>query len=215
MNKISCDMCLDLMPLVRDDVAGEDSRTAVEAHIAECESCRAVFEQGNPECDSEKALLKTIKNARRAIQTVMIGIVLLGIVLCELVMQGSSAFFLLLCWLVFVLGRFALRRDKGWLLRIVSLCLAVALTLGIGWVGNEVFGNPITKERATAHISGYLEGAYADSDYYIERIRYDWSGSYHGCIHSESDPELEFYIAYRDGEILYDTYREHVLDIWE
>ena len=29
MNKISCDMCIDLMPLVQDGVASEDSRNAV------------------------------------------------------------------------------------------------------------------------------------------------------------------------------------------
>ena len=33
MNKITCDMCIDLMPLVQDGVASEDSRNAVLQHL--------------------------------------------------------------------------------------------------------------------------------------------------------------------------------------
>ena len=35
--KITCDMCLDLMPLVLDGLASEDSEKAVREHIAGCE----------------------------------------------------------------------------------------------------------------------------------------------------------------------------------
>lgn len=216
MSKISCDICLDLMPLVRDGVAGADSRAAVEAHISNCEDCRAVFEQGSPECDSEQALRKTIKNIQRVCKAVLIGAALLGIVLCEMVMQGSSMIFVLLCWLVSVLMRFAVRRDKGWLRRIVSLCLAVALILGIGWVGNEVFGNPVTKARATAHMAGYLEGAYAESDYYIADVDYVMSSAiYEGEIRSATDETIVFYVNWRRGEVLYDTFMSDVLGIRE
>lgn len=216
MNKISCDMCLDLMPLVRDSVAGADSRAAVEAHIAVCESCRAVFEQGTPENDSEKALLKTIKNVKRICIAVLTCIVLLGILLCELVMQGSSMLFVLVCWLIAMLARFALQRGKSWIRRAISLCLAVALILGIGWAGNEVFGNPITKARAAAHIAGYLEGAYAESDYYIADVDYIMSSAiYEGEIRSETDETIVFYVNWRRGEVLYDTFKTDVLGIWE
>lgn len=44
MNKISCDMCIDLMPLVQDGVASEDSRIAVLQHLEECPDCRALYE---------------------------------------------------------------------------------------------------------------------------------------------------------------------------
>lgn len=43
MYKISCDICKDLMPLVKDGIAGEDSRLAVEEHMKECESCRIMY----------------------------------------------------------------------------------------------------------------------------------------------------------------------------
>ena len=32
MNEISCDVCMDLIPLVQDGIASEDSREAVEQH---------------------------------------------------------------------------------------------------------------------------------------------------------------------------------------
>ena len=43
MNKISCDLCMDLIPLVKDGVASEDSKAAVARHIASCEACAALY----------------------------------------------------------------------------------------------------------------------------------------------------------------------------
>lgn len=43
MTKIPCDIIRDLMPLVLDGVASEDSRAAVQQHIAECSPCAAAF----------------------------------------------------------------------------------------------------------------------------------------------------------------------------
>lgn len=41
MNKISCDVCLDLIPLVQDNVASDDSKELVSQHITECEICKS------------------------------------------------------------------------------------------------------------------------------------------------------------------------------
>ena len=43
MNKISCDMCIDLMPLVQDGVASEDSRSYIEEHTAQCPACKKLY----------------------------------------------------------------------------------------------------------------------------------------------------------------------------
>lgn len=59
MNEISCDLCMDLLPLVKDGVASEDSVKAVEAHMASCESCRALFNgEIPPQIDTTKSLEK-------------------------------------------------------------------------------------------------------------------------------------------------------------
>ena len=54
MNDITCDVCRDLMPLVKDGIASADSRAAVERHLESCPSCRARFEKPLP-AGGEKA----------------------------------------------------------------------------------------------------------------------------------------------------------------
>lgn len=41
---ISCDVILDLIPLVKDGVASNDSTILVNEHINSCENCKAEFE---------------------------------------------------------------------------------------------------------------------------------------------------------------------------
>ncbi len=45
---ISCDVVSDLIPLVKDGVASEDSTAIVNAHIQNCESCREAFKTFMP-----------------------------------------------------------------------------------------------------------------------------------------------------------------------
>ena len=59
MNEITCDLCMDLMPLVKDGVASEDSVSAVRNHLASCESCRALFDGDvPPSVDTAKSFEK-------------------------------------------------------------------------------------------------------------------------------------------------------------
>lgn len=43
MNKINCEICMDLIPLVKDGIASEESYKAVEEHVKECETCRQLY----------------------------------------------------------------------------------------------------------------------------------------------------------------------------
>jgi len=219
MVEIGCEMCMDLMPLVCDGVASEDTEKAFMDHIRSCDACRALYEEESvPKMSRDKALLKAIKRVQTVSKAVLIAAVLLGIFLCEMVMQGSSMFFVLVVLGICGLLRIAFHKgdEKNHRIkRYAALVMAVVMIVGVFWSGNELFGNPITKNKAESHIQGYLEGAFPDTDYYIEKVLYNWSGSYEGAIRSASDPELEFYVSYRDGKIIYDTYNEHVLDIWK
>lgn len=217
MNEISCDLCMDLMPLVRDGVAGADSRAAVEAHLESCGACRELFEAGVPESSGDQALSKAMKRVQTVSAVSAWAVVLLGVVLCELVMQGSSAVFLLAVVVIRSLLRVVFSREKGKILKkTAALVGAVTLTAGILWLGNEVFGNPVTKAQAEHHIQGYLEGAYDDSDYYVAEVDYIMSSmTYEGEIRSNADETIVFYIVWRRGEVLYDTYQRDVLGIWE
>lgn len=42
--KIPCAVCRDLMPLVQDGVASPDSEALVQAHMAVCPACRALWQ---------------------------------------------------------------------------------------------------------------------------------------------------------------------------
>lgn len=63
MRDINCEICLDLIPLVRDGVAAEESKRAVHAHIQTCESCRRVWQGGEVPAPAEDAALQ--KTSRR------------------------------------------------------------------------------------------------------------------------------------------------------
>jgi len=64
--KITCDMCIDLMPLVLDGIASEDSYNAVMEHISACENCRSMFDgQALPQIQDDKGVLLTIKSQLR------------------------------------------------------------------------------------------------------------------------------------------------------
>lgn len=43
LNDISCDVCRDLMPLVKDEVASNDSCNLVTHHIEQCDACRSLY----------------------------------------------------------------------------------------------------------------------------------------------------------------------------
>ena len=65
MNRITCEICKDLMPLVKDGIASKDSRQAVEAHVIECEDCKKLyanepvdFSELNPNLELELGRLK-------------------------------------------------------------------------------------------------------------------------------------------------------------
>lgn len=63
MNKITCDVCLDLIPLVQDGIASEDSRKAVEQHICTCRTCSDIYDGKTlPAIDSDRIFRKVQKN---------------------------------------------------------------------------------------------------------------------------------------------------------
>jgi hypothetical protein len=63
---ISCDVCLDLIPLVRDKVASDDSCTLVYEHIKTCKNCRVEFENMPTPSDTtvdDKKIILAIKKS--------------------------------------------------------------------------------------------------------------------------------------------------------
>ncbi len=74
MNNISCDVIRDLIPLVRDDIASEDSAAIVSEHIKHCEECRRIFgseEKIKTSSDITKAFGKLLGRLRVSAAMVM------------------------------------------------------------------------------------------------------------------------------------------------
>ncbi len=75
MNKITCEVCMDLMPLVRDGIASDDSKMAVEQHIKSCTVCEALYSEGIPPAvSSEKAFYRF----RRQVQLFSVFLLMFG-----------------------------------------------------------------------------------------------------------------------------------------
>ena len=131
MNKISCDVCMDLIPLVQDGVASSDSREAVLEHIAGCESCRACFEGEMPQSVDSGKILDTVgKKARLFFAMVMMFGILWGLMLTA----GNGIFYNVLIMPAIGAIGYYLFRWKG-LYRIPVLLLIthfITNALGMG-----------------------------------------------------------------------------------
>ncbi len=71
--KISCEIIKDLIPMVIDDVAGEESKKAVEEHLNECEYCKEYFDKmkgdngvfETEETPDEAEMVDSLKNVKK------------------------------------------------------------------------------------------------------------------------------------------------------
>ncbi len=89
MMDLSCDMCMDLLPLVQDGIASEDSCQAVQQHLAHCPQCRAAFTGTLPPPEKGSALLTRMRRSVRLLE----GAVLLFGLILGVSLTGSGALF--------------------------------------------------------------------------------------------------------------------------
>lgn len=90
MTEISCDICLDLMPLVQDGIASEDSCQAVEQHIQHCESCRALYQA--PPTPPAKAD-SILPQLRRSLRLAEGSVLLLGLLVGTSLSASAAQFY--------------------------------------------------------------------------------------------------------------------------
>lgn len=112
MNKISCDICIDLIPLVKDGVASNDSLNAVEKHITECKSCRELFnknENQNKKMNDKKVISK-IKNQ---LIIIALSLVVIGSFIGVSLSESEAMFYnVLIMPVIGMLGYYALRKKS-------------------------------------------------------------------------------------------------------
>lgn len=86
MNKISCEIVLDLLPLVKDNVASEQSKKLVKEHIETCESCKEFYDSFTREriiMDDSKVIFKIKKQLFITLTIIIIAASMLGLALSE------------------------------------------------------------------------------------------------------------------------------------
>lgn len=155
---ISCEVCRDLMPLVRDGVASADSEALVRVHTERCGGCRTMLESETPPEHSMPDDARVLRRLRWRLlaQSVLFALVgVLGALWLTsraggvylawwLPLVGAACYYVLRrrCWLVpaaaaaFVLLYFFIPNMQslqwGSVVLYVSMALAVAGPLAIG-----------------------------------------------------------------------------------
>ena len=79
MNNISCEICMDLIPLVNDGVASTDSTDAVLEHIRSCENCRKMYNvNSQAHTNADVTINKILKKTRLFICALMMFCIFMG-----------------------------------------------------------------------------------------------------------------------------------------
>ena len=102
---------------------------------------------------------------------------------------------------------------KKRILKISAFFLALALIAGVCGFANGLVGNPISKMMAQRTAQAYLETIYADTDYSIETISYNFKdGNYYVHLTSPSSMDGDFTLSISMlGELTYDDYASRVI----
>ena len=79
MNKITCEICKDLLPLVKDGIASEDSRLAVEEHVKECDSCKVMYDNAAQEPSVNPDMEFEIGKIKKRLQTFSAMLLMFGV----------------------------------------------------------------------------------------------------------------------------------------
>ncbi len=92
MNQISCDVCKDLMPLVKDGIASEDSCALVMAHISTCKHCSVDFggEMVENTAMDDVIVLNKIK---KQLMLFILSIIFLGALIGMVLSDGMGMFY--------------------------------------------------------------------------------------------------------------------------
>lgn len=132
MNEISCEVCMDLLPLVQDGVASRDSVGAVEAHVAACQHCRdALHGALPPQADTGRALKRLHRNLRLSTATLMMFGIFFGLSLTA----GQDMFYnTLIMPAIGALGYYIFRKKALYLVPLLMLATHLATNLlGLLW----------------------------------------------------------------------------------
>lgn len=125
-NQITCDICRDLLPLVKDGVASADSEEAVRKHISGCGDCALLFDgkfvPAIEPSESPKALLRV----KRWLSGVYAALMLLTLYFGFSLTAGSEVFYnCLIMPVVGVFGYLAFRWRAVYTVPVILLIVGI------------------------------------------------------------------------------------------
>ena len=131
MTEISCEMCMDLMPLVHDGVASADSVEAVKRHIRSCPQCRGLVEGQLPEPSGRELLLRRLQ---REAKTFCAMVLMFGIFYGLMLTAGSGLFYnILIMPAIGAIGYYLFRRKSLYVIPgLLFVTHAITNALGLG-----------------------------------------------------------------------------------
>ena len=99
------------------------------------------------------------------------------------------------------------------IIKIIALIVAMALIAGLLYMAVGLLGNPVSKLLAERGAETYLKESYADTDFQLEEVSYDFKvGGYNAWIVSPSSPDSAFCLCMDWlGHVTYDRYEQDVL----
>lgn len=95
---ISCDVCMDLLPLVNDGIASEDSCRLVASHISSCEACAVSLGKdinGIKSAEAETAMDEgnVIRKIKKRFTFFLVSFILIGILIGLVLSSGMGMFY--------------------------------------------------------------------------------------------------------------------------
>lgn len=130
-NEISCEICRDLIPLVKDGVASQDSAQAVLLHMEGCVSCRMVYgRKEKTAAPQEHVLRKLLRRMRLFLAMVLMFGILFGLSLTA----GSGIFYnVVLMPLIGAVGYYLFRWRSFYILpMLLTVTHGITNLLGMG-----------------------------------------------------------------------------------
>lgn len=145
---ISCEVCQDLMPLVLDEIASEDSCILVQQHIDKCDACNKLYS------GTEKSFAKGINDQknilkiRRKLSLFGLGLLCMGAILGVYLSDTSNIFYNIIIMPIVGTLNYIINRKKWY---VIPCGIAMLTYLWLFWanvieskeISNESFMYPI------------------------------------------------------------------------
>lgn len=137
---ISCDVCLDLIPLVKDKVASDDSNYLVFEHIKTCEKCKAELDITNINNENTINDKKIINSMKKSLLLTGFAFIICG-ALIGVYLSNSMAMFYNFLIMPIIGGCSYLVLNKKWYLTSIGIFILSFIWLFIQNVYEGAFTN--------------------------------------------------------------------------